>query len=1016
MSSDLEFQVLGPLRVRRNGSTVDVRSPTQRVVLCALLVQANLPVPNDVLLEAVWDGDAPRRPEDTLRVHVSQLRRALGRTPIETTSRGYMLRIDPGSLDSHAFDEDVRWATALLRDGEHSAAYERLRAALDRWRGEPYEDVRYRDFAQPEIRRLEELRIDALEHRAEAALELGLHDEVVAELSELVDSHPHRERLWEQLMLAFYRSGRQAEALAAFRDAHRGLADELGLEPGPELRRLERAILTHDPALEPGRAGGVHLPAPLTTFVGRDRELDELTEILGRARLVTLVGAGGSGKTRLALEAARTAAPGFPDGVWFVDLAPLPAGESPADSILAALGRPGRERADPGTIAAALGDTRALLLLDNCEHVREPSAELVAELLTRCAGLTVLATSRERLHVMGETVQRVPPLGLPTEPTGDAVARSDAVRLFLARARDVEPGLELDDDTRGPIAEIVRLAAGIPLAIELAAARLEGLPLAEVVAQVEGAFGVKQEPSHVSIPRHRTLRAALDWSRSLLDPSAEDVFRYLWVFRGGWTLESLAAVCPDRDGTALLEPLLQLVEASVVQAVRRGPDVRYSLLEPIRQYARSTVDDERWAAALCDRHAERFGELATAIAPDVRRGEIGARQVLEAEEANMMAALAWRLDRHLADDAAALAGALCTYWGFTGRPDRALTWAGRVLAQATAISPDRLADVVDGALWNAGLSGDFGRTDLVAAAEDAVHLTADPERKAALLNQLGNFKGLRGDVRGAVRSFAASRRLLRRHGFAERARTPAVNAACGCAWMGRPSFADRLTTAVCKETSPTESAHNIARAVRGLTAVYASSPREAAAELDEALLGLDAYSTRFHHAAATVWRGVAALALGDLPRAAELAAEALRLADRPRALAVGLFAHELAAWTALERGDLDGVRMEIEEIVQTSRRSGSTGSVVRVLDLIGLVEHRVGADDRATILLAAATLARERLGLARTPLERERESAAQTELLGRLGRTRYEELAEQGAALTLDGAVELAFAGSALPV
>jgi len=1006
MSPALEFRVLGPLAAVRDGVPVELRSPTQRALLAALLVHANAPVVNDVLVDAVWEARPPGRAEDTLRVHVSQLRKRLGRELVATVAGGYLLSLPPERLDSHTFAEEASWGAELLARGEEREAHARLSRGLERWRGEAYEDVRYHGFAQPEIRRLEELRLDALERRAEAAVALGRHEEAAAELAALVERHPHREGLWRQLMLALYRAGRQADALAAYRRARERLDEELGLEPGPGLRELERAILRHDPSLAPVPRGHANLPAPLTSFVGRRDELAETRERLARARLVTLAGPGGSGKTRLAVEVARAEAAAR-DAVWFVDLTPLQPTDEPAGAVIAALGREEGRAADAEAVALALGQARALVVLDNCEHVVERAAAFVSELLARCPEVAVLATSREPLRVPGEALLHVPPLAVGPDD-------GDAVLLFLERARDAVPDLALDAETRGPVTRLVRATAGIPLAIELAAARLDTLSLEDAAARAETALAAPGAGSRVAVPRHRTLHAALDWSRRLLGPGEAEVFRRLWVFRGGWALEALAAVCADLSLPAaeLLERLVRLVETSMVQAARRGPEVRYSLLEPVRQYAAQLDAAEREREALLRRHAGHYRALALETGPAVATGDAAARRAFALEEANLVAAVACFLDLGEANEAAAVVVQLARWWGHEGRHERARLWTGRVLARLPELDSDRAADVLSLAVWNAGLAGDLDPPGLEAAAEEVLARGCGEPARARLLTQLGNLRGMRGDVRAGARALGAAHRILRARPDAPRPYVPLVNLACAYAWLGHAAAGERLAAAALELGRDDAASSAICLALLGLASVHAGRPGEAAERLDRALPALAADGTRFHHALATVWRGEAALGSGDPAGSAALGREALRLAGDPPELVVTVAARELLAWAALASGDDASAGDAVTAGAEACRASASLGGVAQLLDPAGLLEHRLGASDRSVLLLAASTAHRSRLGLARTPYEAAVVAERERELQRALGSIRFRELASEGTGLSLEEAAA-ALAGRA---
>ena len=508
-----------------------VRSPIergrQRALLGYLLLRANEVVAQDRLVDALWGESPPASAVTALHGYVSRLRRVLGAGRLETRPPGYVLRVAPDELDLHRFRE-------LLAQDRHGEA-------LALWRGPALADLAFEDFAQSEIARLEELRLSALEGRFEHELADGRHAELVGELAAAVRAHPLRERLAGQLMLALYRSGRQAEALEAYRDARATLVEELGLEPGEELSELQRRILVHDPGLDLMRdRRRTELPASLTSFVGRRRELEQVRALVVRpgVRLLTLTGAGGTGKTRLALEVARAVAGEFADGARFVPLAAVAEPELMPDAIAQALGlHQSRGQSIEDALKAFLAERELLLVLDNLEHLLE-ATPLATELLAAAPGLTILATSRTHLNLYGETEYAVPPLS----------AREEAVALFADRAAAVRPDFAVTD----VVAEICARLDGLPLAIELAAARIRTLTPAEILARLERrlellAGGPRDVPA-----RQRTLRDTLLWSYDLLAPVEQRLFARLAVFAGGWSVAAAdgCAVAISRSARA----------------------------------------------------------------------------------------------------------------------------------------------------------------------------------------------------------------------------------------------------------------------------------------------------------------------------------------------------------------------------------------------------------------------------------------------------------------------------------
>jgi len=617
----MQFRILGPLEVADGDCLVSLAA-AQRSLLALLLLSANEVVSADRLIEELWGEEAPESGRTALQVRVSQLRKALdgagGR--IATRAPGYLLRVDRDELDLYCFERLVSEADAA----EPAEAAAKLREALGLWRGAPLDDLSYASFAQPAIRQLEELRLAALEKRIEADLELGRQAELVGELEMLVEEHPLREHLHAQLMLALYRCGRQADALAAYQNARRVLVEQLALEPSAPLRQLERAILRQEASLDleatiaaraPSVAAGSessrpgpredrnvphNLPAQVSSFVGRERELSELRQLLSRARVITLTGAGGVGKTRLALQLAASMLDGSGDGAWFVDLGPLTDATLVAAKLAGVLGVPEQPgRSLPQSLIAACGDRQVLVILDNCEHVIGEAAGVVDQLVRGCPRMIILATSREPLAIEGEHLYRVPSLFVP--PAGadlDRLLACDAVRLFADRGRQQRSDFAVDPQNASAVGRLCRRLDGIPLAIELAAARLRTLHLEEIDNRLDQRFRLLTGGHRITPPRQRTLQALIDWSYDLLNPEEQEMLERLSVFAGGFDLHSAEAVAGAGldSSVGVLDRLAALVDKSLLQADDVG-SVRYRMLETVRDYATAKLEERSQTAA-----------------------------------------------------------------------------------------------------------------------------------------------------------------------------------------------------------------------------------------------------------------------------------------------------------------------------------------------------------------------------------------------------------------------------------
>jgi predicted ATPase/DNA-binding SARP family transcriptional activator len=687
-----EFGILGPVQVSLSGRAVPLGGPRQRAVLALLVLEADRVVSLDRLAEGVWAGRTPAAWATTLQTYVFHLRRALepGRVPggaggvLVTSGRGYLLRLGREHLDAARFEDGFAAGRAALEAGRPAEAAEMLRRALGLWRGQVLADLSDYAFTRPEAVRLEELRLAALEARIDADLAVGRHDALTGELERLTADHPLRERLHGQLMAALYRCGRQAEALAAYRRVRDLLADELGIDPGEPLRRLHAAVLAQDPALDhiPGRhalapseddraaATPNNLPLPLTSFLGREQDVAEVQELLTRARLVTLTGAGGAGKTRLAVEAARIAADRFADGAWLTSLAGIAAPALVPFRVMEALGV--RQDSDVAAVSALqfrLRDAELLLVLDNCEHVRSAVASLAGLLLTGAPSLRVLATSREPLGVPGEVIYVVAPLGLPEAADEDSLALAPAVQLFLERGSAARANARAARPPLAVAARICRDLDGLPLAIELAAARMRSLSAGEIEAHLADKFRFLRYSQPVADSRHQTLEAAIEWSHDLLAEDERRVFRELSVFAGGFTLPAAAAVCCGGDTADALDVIDRLVSKSLAEAESAHDETRYRLLAIIREYAADRLAESGTADQTRMRHATTYLNLAE------RERDL---PVLAREHDNFRAALDWSLSAGL-QIGPHLAAALGSFWLARGFLQEGRRWLERAL-------------------------------------------------------------------------------------------------------------------------------------------------------------------------------------------------------------------------------------------------------------------------------------------------------------------------------------------------
>jgi predicted ATPase/DNA-binding SARP family transcriptional activator len=734
----IEFRILGPLEVRADGRVVEVGGAKPRAVLAVLLLHADEPVSADRLAHAVWGEEASAGAVKTLQVHVSRLRRTLGERLLPTsTAAGYRLRIEPEALDANRFDRTVAAGRDALAAGRAAAAADLLREALALWRGDPLAEFAWAPFAPAERDRLEELRMAALELRIEADLAAGRHAELVAELQQLARRHPWRERLHAHLMVALYRSGRQADALAAYRDARAALVQHLGIEPGPELHDLHQALLAHDASLQPppvratrpaGRRSA--LPAPPNRTIGRAAEVEAIVERLrvGPARLLTLTGPGGVGKTRLALEVARAVEPDFPDGAHLVALDAVERADDVPAAIVASLGIvPVRGESTEQAVERFLAAKQLLLVVDNCEHLPN-AAPFIGAIPAGSPGVTVLATSREPLDVQAEHRHPVAPLAVP-ERGGLAAkeAEGDAVALFRERARAHDPGFELDEDNVGDVAEICRRVDGLPLAIELAAARCSLLSPGEIAERLQSALDTPGAGARDAPARRQTLRATIDWSHTLLAEDERRCFARFAVFAGGATVDAAEAVTG-----ANLDVLDRLVGKSLLMRPARPlRPTRLTMLETVRAYAAERFAASADGPAVRERHRRHFLAFAEHHGTDralwgARRREHLAR--LDADEANFHVALAWAAEQEEARPALELCVALGWYWLARDRNASLVDWVDRALEKPGADRAPALCAralcLKAWALWPLGRGGE--ELVVLGRAEEIARMLRDP--------------------------------------------------------------------------------------------------------------------------------------------------------------------------------------------------------------------------------------------------------------------------------------------------
>ena len=675
-----QIALLGQFEVRVANRSVSIKSPNERALLARLALEPGTAVPPDSLIEAIWPhGKRPDDPARALRYHVWHLRDLLEPDRADrsdgalvlTRPTGYMLAIDPSAVD--ALRLEAEWNSVRMLEVDLQHRRDLLGLLLDAWRPACFAESSMPGPLSEAAIRLDRLRSAVLADRISADIALGRDTELIPELEQLIADHPFDERLRGQLMVVLYRAGRQTDALAVFAATRRLLVEDLGVEPGPELRDLEHRILRHDDdlgvvplrhrAAAPLQRGHqtTNLPHPVNSFVGRDVELAEVHRLLGEHRLVTLTGAGGTGKTRLAIEACRRLIGEHADGLWLAELAPVADGDVVPTIVAELWGLSATDSSVEDTVIAFLRTRRLVLLLDNCEHVHEAAARFVARVLGETPDVRILATSRESLGVAGEVVVPVPSLGR----SGPGGGRSAAVELFVDRGRAARPAWTPDSTDAEVMDRICERVDGIPLGLELAAARLRSMDPSEIADHLDHSLGLLAVAGKHGVPRHRTLAATVEWSYRLLSEPEQAMFRRASVFVGGFDLAAALAVGSESGTGAidLVDLVDSLVDKSLVIATPGVDGTRYRLLEPLRQWAQEQLAADGDLDTVRVAHAHHFARFVADISPAYhRRGQEVALRRTAADYPNVRLALATLAECGDADRHLAMTFGLLSFW------------------------------------------------------------------------------------------------------------------------------------------------------------------------------------------------------------------------------------------------------------------------------------------------------------------------------------------------------------------
>jgi predicted ATPase/DNA-binding SARP family transcriptional activator/DNA-binding CsgD family transcriptional regulator/Tfp pilus assembly protein PilF len=982
--------LLGGFRVSVGSRTIDEDAWRLRKAAALVKLVALAPghrIHREQAMEALWPDLGLRAASNNLRQALHVARRTLHPDPAVASRylslRGEQLALCPEGrfwVDVGTFEQAVTTA----RRSRDPAAY---RVASELYSGELLPEDRYDEWAQSRRQELRRTFISLLielaglyEERGAEELESAVHA-----LKRVLAEEPTNEEAHVGLMRLYASSGRSGEALRQYGRFSEVLSRELGGEPSASAQALKEEIAagrfaaTPPQPAGPPAGGGVgkhNLPAQRSSFVGREGEILELKRQLAMTRLLTLAGAGGSGKTRLALEVARDLVGAYSDGVWLVELAPLSEEKLVPQAMAKAVGVPeqsGRSLAD--ALVEALRAKEMLLVLDNCEHLVESAARLVAVLLDSCPRLRVLATSREALSVAGESRWPVPALSVPDprrSPTVGELERSESARLFAERARHRDPSFTMGTENIRAVAEICRRLDGLPLAIELAAARVSALSVEQISEKLEDSLKLLTVGDRTAVPRQRTLRGTLDWSHDLLSEPEQKLLRRLSVFAGGWTLEAAEAVGWGNEQGEALDLLSGLVEKSLVVSEPTGDGgVRYRLLEPVRQYALEKLEESRNAESVRCRHAEYFLALAEEAEPELWGPEDKAwLERLEAEHDNLRAALSWTLERREAELALRLAGALWRFWITRGYYEEGRRWFEWALekGERVAARAQVLAGLGQLALWQ----GDLSRAKT--AAQEGLKLSNEAGIEgmiaADFLIILGEAARTKGDSERAKELLEAALVLSREAGDRR------------CITWSLGSLAN---------VSSSQGDHERAKELY-----------EEGLALSRELGGVETIGAQL------LSLGYEFLLEGDHERAAALNEEAATLL-RNRGYRTGLeYALDNLGWAALIRGDHDRAAELFEESVALCKELGDKSTAAESLEGLACAAGARGEAERAARLSGAAQGLYEAGGYHHTPRELALREPYLADARSRLDGEVWETIFEEGRAMTLEVAIEYA--------
>lgn len=920
----MHIRILGQVEVvDETGEIVPIGSRSQRVVLATLAAAGGATVGTDRLINALWGDEPPRTAEHSLRTYVSRLRRVLG-DAIAIRPAGYALTLEPDRVDALRFEQLARDATAATG----ADALSRFDQALEIWSGTPYGDVADAEPLVGASVRLQELHSAACEGRAAALLASGRAAEAVAAAEQLLADQPLREGAWAILVEALTRADRTADALRAYQRAVSALTDA-GLEPSVRLRRAESLAIEGAPRTPDPLPGGHRLPTPATSLVGRETDLDRLDRLLRSARLVTLTGPGGVGKTRLALEVARHVAAAPEWEARLVELAGIDDPASVASAVADALGLT-VENETPREALARVGDLDLLVVLDSCEHVVDAAAAVAEAIVTGGDRARVLATSRERLAVDGEHTWVVAPLTLvgPDAP---------AHRLLVERARAARP-LRTEEETHETLDRIVRRLDGLPLAIEMAAARAASLPLGEIADRLETQLDLLHDSRRNRAARHRTLTAVVEWSEALLDDDERALFAEMSVFAGSVGADDVAAVT---GRPATLETLCRLADRSLVITDATGSRARFGMLETIREHAQARLTASGRADKLVRRHAEHFVAAAVVADRDLRTpGEADAGHRLDEILPELRAAHHWAR-AHDFELAVQLSAALHLF-AQTRVRDEALHWAALLAtdlpADGTPGAP--AAIVLASAAHRAVSNGDLASARTLA--ERGLAAARNARERANALELIGDIHVFEGRLDDAV---SAARELV---AVAAQSADPhlvvvgTIELSLPLAYAGRHSEAEDLLGSLGLDRSALSPTDQAWLAYTEGEIILDRDPDRALAALERAISLADSVENRY---------------VGGVARVSDCSLRA-RAGDTADALAA--FASVIRHWRRC--GAAIHQLTTLRNLVVLLQRVGAAAEAAELLGTVRTLELRPTYGDEAARLDVADQWARSVLG------------------------------------------------------